>query len=113
MATHRAHPNYVGIWVWLAALMLLSVLASHLPASAVLIIGIVLLLSLVKAMLVALYYMHLKFERRLLLMVIIPPLILAAILVIALLPDSARARRTAPPAPATGAPHHDTSSPHS
>ena len=110
MESHRTHPNYLAIWVWLALLMLLSVFASRLPASEVIILGIVLILAFIKAMLVALYYMHLKFERRLLLLVIIPPLILAALLVVALLPDSAHARREAPrPAPAAAVSNETTS----
>ena len=93
---HRVHPNYLAVWVWLAALMLVSVLASYLPTSAVIIIGIVLVLAFIKALLVALYYMHLKFERPLLLILVIAPLVLAAILITALLPDSAHARHEGP-----------------
>ena len=109
----RHHPNYLAIWVWLALLMCLSVAASHLPTSAVLILGIILTLSLIKAMLVALYYMHLRFEPRLLLILVVAPLALAAVLVTALLPDSAHARREAPAAAtdaaapgSTGSSHH-------
>ena len=96
MDAHREHPNYLAIWVWLAFLMLLSVLASYLPVSAVLVLGIIIGLSLTKAVLVALYYMHLKFERPLLLIIVLAPLALAAVLVMALLPDSAKAKREAP-----------------
>lgn len=110
MDAHRAHPNYLMIWVWLAALMLLSVLAAYLPTSAVLVLAIILGLALVKAVLVALYYMHLRFESPLVWLVVIPPLVLAAILVVALLPDSAAARRTAPPV--TGESPHASSPAH-
>ena len=96
MASHRTHPNYLAVWIWLAALMLLSVSAAYLPAAAVVVIGIILALSFMKAVLVACYFMHLKFERRILLLAVILPLVLAAMLVVALLPDSAHARRSVP-----------------
>ena len=97
MSSDHRHPNYLAVWIWLALLMLLSVCASYLPAAAVLVIGIILGLSFIKALLVAVYFMHLKFERKILLLVVIVPVVLAAGLVIALLPDSAHARRSLPP----------------
>lgn len=107
--TSRHHPHYVAVWVWLALLMLLSVGASYLPAAAVLIMGIILGLAFIKALLVALYYMHLKFERKLLLLVVVLPLVLATVLVVALLPDSAHARRSLPKAGASSdTPAHAT-----
>ena len=93
----HSHPNYLAVWVWLALLMLVSVCASYLPAAAVVVLSIILGLSFIKALLVALYYMHLKFEGKLLLLVVVLPLVLAAVLVVALLPDSAHARRSMPP----------------
>lgn len=109
----RHHPNYLAVWVWLALLMLASVLSSYLPTSAMIIISIILVLSLIKALLVALYYMHLRFERRLLLIVIVAPLVLAGILIIGNLPDSAQARRVAPtPPPAQPEATHESSTPH-
>ena len=43
------------------------------------IVLIVLALSSIKAMLVALYYMHLKFDRRLLAMVVLAPILLVTL----------------------------------
>lgn len=78
---------YLGIGAWLAGLMLLGVALSEWPlAHAVmarwLVVLIVLLLSTVKATLVALYYMHLKFDKRLLAFVAVFPLGLIALAVL-------------------------------
>ena len=68
--------TYLAIWGWLAGLMLFGVALSLLPISKGLIVLIVLGLSSIKALLVALYYMHLKIDRRLLVLVILAPLLL-------------------------------------
>ena len=72
---------YLFIWAWLAGLMLLGVFLSALPISKAIIVCIVLALSSIKATLVALYYMHLKMDRRLLAFVAVAPLLLIALAV--------------------------------
>ena len=70
---------YLGIWVALAALMLLGVCLSELPIlplSHRVIILVVVILSTIKASLVALYYMHLKMDQRLLAVVALAPFLL-------------------------------------
>lgn len=70
---------YLSIWGWLAGLMLLGVFLSEVPILPIPrwgIVVIVLGLSSIKAMLVALYYMHLKMDRRLLPIVAGAPLLL-------------------------------------
>lgn len=79
--------KYVLIWVWLAGLMLLGVLLSRLPISHRTVVLVVLGLSTVKAVLVAGYYMHLKFDTRFLTLVAVIPIPLCLILAIALLLD--------------------------
>ena len=84
MATsvEHKHPNYILIWIYLAALTgveLAVALLKFLPRNA-LILTLV-LLAVWKALLVALYFMHLKFEPRRLLVVVLAPLPLALILV--------------------------------
>lgn len=54
---------YLWIWAWLAGLMLVGVLISYLPFPHTLNVALILGLSVVKVSLVALYYMHLRFER--------------------------------------------------
>ena len=71
-------PNYLLIGIWLAGLMLLGVLLSELtggglPLPKWAVVTIILGLSTIKAMLVALYYMHLKTDQRLLAVVALVP----------------------------------------
>jgi len=76
---HVSPATYVWIWGWLAGLMLLGVFLSEagvLPLPAAIIVVLVTLLSSVKAILVALYYMHLKLDRRLLAVIALAPLLL-------------------------------------
>ena len=87
MAEHQ-HPKYMLIWFWLAVLTALEIAAtqlSFLPNSLIYILLIGLAIS--KAILVALYFMHLRFERRTFVIVVSSPAILAILLVFMLLPD--------------------------
>ena len=79
--THASPAKYLWIWAWLAGLMLLGVLLSRLPLSREAIVIAVLLLSTIKATLVALYYMHLKFDRLWLSFVAVFPLVLIVLAV--------------------------------
>lgn len=81
---HR--PNYFLVWIWLVFLVIVSITASFvLPKSAALFL--IFLVALIKAILVLLNYMHLKFERPVLYALVIIPLLIVAILVFALFPD--------------------------
>jgi cytochrome c oxidase subunit 4 len=76
-------PNYMAIFWWLAGLTVVEVgYSSILPHSqkALLIIGLV-GFAAIKATLVALYFMHLKFERKSLGVIVGSTLILGVILV--------------------------------
>ena len=79
MTLHASAKTYLKIWGWLAGLMLLGVLLSELPIAKTTIVLLVLALSSVKAGLVVLYYMHLKFERRILAFVLLAPCLLLAL----------------------------------
>jgi cytochrome c oxidase subunit 4 len=84
MATAHTRPNYMLIWLYLFVLTVIEVAAaflSHIPKHWLILI--LLFLAVWKALLVAMYFMHLKFERWRLRMVFIVPLPLAAILVLA------------------------------
>lgn len=79
-------PNYYLIWLLLAILTAVEVAVafiSHLPRTALILILVG--LAVWKATLVALYYMHLRFERLRLILLASAPLPLAVILVLALL----------------------------
>ncbi|HZY31853.1 MAG TPA: cytochrome C oxidase subunit IV family protein, partial [Candidatus Methylomirabilis sp.] len=85
-STHK-QPNYIGVFWWLLALTILEVGAIFLPIARLL-IGILLVgMAMSKAALVAMYFMHLKFERRTMGWIAITPLVLCVLLVFALLPD--------------------------
>ena len=80
--THGASSRvYLMIWGWLAALMLLSVLVSELALPKRTIVLGVLMLSTIKAMLVGLYYMHLRFDRRWLTFLALFPVLLIVLAV--------------------------------
>ena len=76
MDTASPTRTYLAIWAWLAGLMLFGVLLASLPIPKSTVVLSVLLLSSIKALLVALYYMHLKIDRRLLALVVSAPLLL-------------------------------------
>lgn len=84
--TEHAHPPYMMVWAGLFILTIIEVLiapVTFLPKFWI-IVGLI-LLALWKALLVALYFMHLKFEPRRLWLLAAAPLPLAAILVLAVL----------------------------
>jgi cytochrome c oxidase subunit 4 len=88
METAHKHPNYILIWVYLAVLTAVEVavaFVSHFSKTTLLIL--LLALAIWKALLVALYFMHLKFERWNLRFIAIVPIPLALILIIFVLQE--------------------------
>jgi cytochrome c oxidase subunit 4 len=81
-ADTHATPNYMAIFWWLLGLTIGEIGWAVLPhhSELVLAAGIV-ALAIIKAVLVALYFMHLKFERRTMGILFASTLILGAILV--------------------------------
>ncbi len=59
----QSYAKYLVIWGWLIALLAGGTFISTLPFSKAAIISLIFLISFTKAMLVVLFYMHLKFER--------------------------------------------------
>jgi caa(3)-type oxidase subunit IV len=100
--THKL-PNYIAIFWWLLALTILEVGVIFTPLARVLVAILLVGMALSKASLVAMYFMHLKFERTALGLIALTPLLLCVLLVFALLPDLSGAPHqavgsTAPPA---------------
>jgi len=87
MAHARKHPNYIAIFWWLLALTIIEVGVIFMPLAKLLIAILLVGLALSKASLVAMYFMHLKFERTTLGLIAVTPLVLCVLLVFALLPD--------------------------
>jgi cytochrome c oxidase subunit IV len=83
----KAQPPYLIIWGVLAVLMMSKVFIAFLGLPKTLTIVVLCVLALVKATLVALFYMHLKFEPQRLRMLVLVPLPLAVLLVLVVLAD--------------------------
>lgn len=84
---HAKHPPYFGIWGLLFLLTVVEIGVAFLSWSKQVIIIVLVALAVWKALLVALYYMHLRFEGNRLRILAIAPLPLAVILVIAVITE--------------------------
>ena len=86
--TDHVRPNYIMIWVYLFFLTVLEVaLAFELPISRNMKLLLLLVLAVWKALLVAMYFMHLKFERWRLRLIFMVPIPLAIIMVLAVITE--------------------------
>lgn len=81
-AEQHAHPNYMGVFVGLGVLTAVELVVAFLPWSTTVRVMILILLAVWKAVLVGLYYMHLRFEPANIRWLAVAPLPLAVILVI-------------------------------
>jgi len=95
MANPHDTGKYITVFWWLLGITVFEVIVIFLPIARLL-VGILLVGSaLSKAALVAMFFMHLKFERRTLGVIVLTPLAICILLVFALLPDlSATQHRT-------------------
>ena len=87
MANVHAETNNMTIFWWLLALTILEIGAIYLDIHRMFIIILLVGFALAKAALVAMYFMHLKFERIPLTMIALTPLIICIFLILMLLPD--------------------------
>ena len=85
--TTHTHPNYMGIFWVLLVLTVVEVGITFLGLPKMLLASLLVILAVWKAALVAMYFMHLKFERRTLAMIAVVPFILCLFLILMLLPD--------------------------
>ncbi|MCS6925352.1 MAG: cytochrome C oxidase subunit IV family protein [Candidatus Binatia bacterium] len=86
MAQTVTYTHYFRIWVWLVGLVLLSVFAGTLFSEGGALV-VIFAAAWAKAVLVALYYMHLKYERWQLAALVLVPLLLMIGLAFTLFPD--------------------------
>ena len=86
MSDHK-EPNYMAIFYLLTVLTALEVGIVFVPVAKLIVAVALIGLALFKAVLVALYFMHLKFEKRTLGIIALTPLILCTLLIVSLLPD--------------------------
>ena len=80
-AVERKKPNYYLVWLYLLILTVAEVgvaFVSHLPET--ILIVVLLFLAVWKAALVAMYYMHLKFEPPRLIVMVLAPIPLAILI---------------------------------
>lgn len=87
MTSGKAHPNYTAVFLWLVALLGLAVAVSFLPGGRTLAVLVIFATAFVKALLVALNFMHLRFEPPLIYAFALIPLLFLLVLAAALLPD--------------------------
>jgi cytochrome c oxidase subunit 4 len=87
--TEAAHkqPNYIGVFWWLLVLTVIEIAVIYMPIAKFAIAVMLIVLAVTKAALVALYFMHLKFERVTLGWIALSPFILCVFLILMLLPD--------------------------
>lgn len=83
----RAHPRYMLVWLWLFVLTVVEVVSASEGVNRRILIPVLIVLALWKASLVAMYFMHLKFEPRRFLFVVLAPLPLALVLVLAVVQE--------------------------
>lgn len=83
----HAHPPYMLIWFVLLVLTLAEVGYAFLPLAQIWLTTGLIVMAFWKAALVALYYMHLRFEPRRLWILAASPLPLVAILILAVLTE--------------------------
>ena len=81
------HPNYVLVWFALAVMTAVEVGITFLSWPKTTVIIVLLALAVWKALLVALYFMHLRFESRPLRILAVAPIPLAFILVLAVITE--------------------------
>lgn len=87
MPQAHAEPNYMAIFYWLAALTAIEVAVVYIGLPKLALVSILVVLAFTKAALVAMYFMHLKFERQTLAIVALTPVLLCIFLIFMLMPD--------------------------
>jgi caa(3)-type oxidase subunit IV len=89
VAHSAAHSTaqYIKIFYILLALTIVEVAIVYLGLPRLLLVGLLVIVAVWKAALVAMHFMHLKFEKTLLAIVAIIPFVLCVFLILMLLPD--------------------------
>jgi len=86
-AVEHEDPNYIAIFIYLAVLTAVELVVYAVGLPQVAKVGLLIALAFAKAVLVAMYFMHLAIERRVLAVIAIIPIILVTFLCFMLLPD--------------------------
>jgi cytochrome c oxidase subunit 4 len=83
--SHPGAKEYLGIAVVLTVITAVEVAIFYMPAMKPMLVPSLLILSALKFSLVAMFYMHLKFDHRLFSWLFVIPMIVIALIIIALL----------------------------
>ena len=81
-------PNDMGVFWGLLILTVAEVVVVYLAIPRVLMIIILVMMALVKAGMVAAYFMHLRFERKTLALIVMTPLLLSTLMLVGFVPDA-------------------------
>lgn len=86
-STTHSHPNYLRIFWILLVLTIVEVGITYLGLPKMLLAALLVTLAVWKAALVAMHFMHLKFEKKTLAIIALAPFTLCVFLILMLLPD--------------------------
>ena len=86
-AQAHAHPNYWAVWAYLLVLTVMELAVAFLPWSKPVLLLILLVLAIWKALLVGLFFMHLRYEGNRMRIFAVAPIPLTIIIVIAVLTE--------------------------
>ena len=105
MATAHEEPNYIAVWIWLAVLTVVEIWVANSGLHRMLVLAGLVGLAIAKASLVAMYFMHLRFERQTLALIALTPPLLLLLLTFAVYPDALGAAFDRQPASQDAAAH--------
>ncbi len=88
-ATGSLKVMYV-IWTWLLIITIGEVLLAYFKVPVTIMLVVLMGMSLVKAVMIMSWFMHLRFERRSLVLTLIPAMVICILLMSVFFPDSAR-----------------------
>ncbi len=86
MSQAHTGPNYMAVFWWLLALTILEVAVIYLNIPKMMIAILLVGMAITKAALVAMYFMHLKYERKTLTWIALSPFVLCVFLILMLIP---------------------------
>ena len=87
MSSAHSASNYIKIFYILLVLTIVEVAIVYLGLPKLLLAGLLVIFAVWKAALVAMHFMHLKFEKRTLAVIALAPFVLCVFLILMLLPD--------------------------
>lgn len=89
---HFAGSNklFISVWIWLLVLTAIEVFLGYIHLPLHFMLTLLMGLSIIKAVLIIAYFMHMKFERLSLILTIVPAMVVCICLLFVFFPDSFR-----------------------